>query len=211
MARREARSYLKANGVGAAAHSLWRLNRIAKNIDPDYAKRIYWFKNQLIKFWYMNGFCRKVSLDIQKLKCWRCDGTGEHWMTGEDCWKCRGSGVFRTVYLYQFVFNFDGRRYIWHQPKDLVDWGVSWEVGPLGDYGYRTPIWTRLSSEHEDVLVATLYEYLLAQDQDVEEMKKRLSWDQRRPLQTALKWDLWNRNPLRRKWQAFRERKEVPF
>lgn len=210
MVRRQARAYLKANGVAAAARSIWQLNRTAKSMHGDDSRPIYFLKNLLLEHWYKQGHCIGATIIRQNLECWSCDGTGWHW-TGDYCWKCDGTGIYRSILLYQFVFMIAGRRYCWHQPKDLVDWSVQWLAEPIANYQQRYVAWAPLTNEHFDVLFATVYEYLLDQGLPEEKLIPALSMDKRRPLRTALKYDLWNRTGLLQKWNALRYGKEIPF
>ena len=122
--RRQARRWLRANNdVAIAVTIMFHLNRFARATRHHMAKSfIYSLKNCLIHHLCRQGYCMQVMQQLQVLKCNTCDN-GIYW-TGEECWHCGGTGIYRTTLLYQFVFDVDGKRYIWHQPAALVWWPV---------------------------------------------------------------------------------------
>lgn len=141
--RREIDRWLQAsNPAHLAARAMWRLNRYARQYNyRRYA--IYALKRRLVELWYHDGRARAVSAQIQTMYCWGCQGSGEYW-DGDICHKCWGSGVYREHTLYRFIFDVAGRRYIWHQPEDLVEFDVQLLDEPPGSY--RPPL-----PDNEDV------------------------------------------------------------
>lgn len=118
-ARLEARAWLRANDPDAiAARCMWGLNRHARTGSGQ--RIIYPLKSALIRTFFGRGLYKTVTIQKQALECWDCGGTGDD--GGGYCYKCDSSGVYRTIYLYRFVFEISGRRYVWHQPVDLVNW-----------------------------------------------------------------------------------------
>jgi hypothetical protein len=132
---RQVRAWLQDNGPErTVAYCMFHLNRQAR-YGGQHKYLIYRMKNHLVRLLYEQGFCAQTTLQIQRMKCWNCDGTGEdEWHDHEPCWKCDGTGVFRQHYLYRFVFDILGRRYVWHQPKSLVAWPVTVEMAGPSEY-----------------------------------------------------------------------------
>lgn len=161
--RWEARRWIRTNGPAIAAYAMFHLNRHAKE---HYGQRrlIYAAKNKLLRWLYQNGYCVQAIRKVQRMDCWNCHGTGEHY-TGALCYKCGGSGVYRHHWLYEFTFDVDGRRYIWHQPESLVDWPVT--AGNKGDIyrdGSRRSS-PPLSEELALLYFAAVYEFLSIQSE----------------------------------------------
>lgn len=184
-ARLEARAWLRANSPDAiAARCMWGLNRHARMGSGQHI--IYPLKSALIRTFFERGLCRMASLQRQKLVCWRCGGSCEDPEYDGDCLKCGGSGVYRTICLYRFVFEISGRRYVWHQPADLVDWldlseYPAWAGREPGKYDAH-------AGEHLDAPLTWLYaaavvEYLgmrgVAVDVDLPTLRGCLWWDWR--------------------------------
>lgn len=125
---RETRTWLLANKNSTLVmDAMFHLNHEVKSYPSrsEHAQVVYGFKNELIKWLYQNGYCVHVSKERQTFECWNCDGTGsDGWNDYEYCDKCDGTGIYREHILYRFVFEYNGRRYIWHQPSSLVTWDV---------------------------------------------------------------------------------------
>lgn len=125
---RESRSWLKANQKSTLVmDAMFHLNHEVKGYPSRsrYAAAVYALKNELIKWLYENGYCVHVTKERQTFECWDCGGTGsDGWHDYDQCLKCDGTGIYREHVLYRFVFEYNGRRYIWHQPSGLVTWSV---------------------------------------------------------------------------------------
>lgn len=130
----DARRWLKGNGpTQTAAYAMFHLNHVAASGRSRHM--IYSLKSLFIRHLYEAGYCTAVSVQKQTQPCWSCNGTGEYsgygtMLTVEPCWKCDGTGVYREHILYRFVFDVDGRTYVWHQPKVMVNWPV--QITELG-------------------------------------------------------------------------------
>ncbi len=193
----QVRAWMCGNGPErTAAHCMYYLNSLAR-----YGGRhkflIYQFKNHLIKLFYEQGLCTQVTLQRQTMECWSCNGTGEFWL-GEECWKCGGTGIYRQHYLYRFVFNIHGKRYIWHQPNGLVSWPVAVAMAGLGTYqsNHSGDIW--LNDRVAELYTLTVWEYL--RQHGITEPAMRYNFP---TLWRSLRVD-WLNSTLRRRWYAGR-------
>lgn len=126
----DARRWLRGNGpTRTAAYAMFHLNHVAASGRSRHM--IYSLKSLFIRHLYEAGYCTAVSVQKQTQGCWSCGGSGIDSFSEDDgCWKCCGTGVYREHSLYRFVFDVDGRTYIWHQPKALVSWPV--QITELG-------------------------------------------------------------------------------
>jgi len=140
-----ARQYVNANDDRAALDAMFLLNHMAKGSSMG-RETIYALKNCLVRNLYERGFCVSATLHQQVFICWRCDGTGVDPYGGWDEWddpnctKCDGTGIYREHTLYQFVFRVCGKTYVWHQPKQYVNWPVTLtdeEVKPFQEVDKR--------------------------------------------------------------------------
>lgn len=117
-----------------AAEAMWRLNRYARRVGSRWhSKPVYDLKNRFVRMLYEYGFCHAVTEVRQIFPCW---GFGEQGCRGAGCLKCGGTGIYRTVILYCFTFVVGGRRFVWHQPRDLVTWPV--RVTDVDDEPYQS-------------------------------------------------------------------------
>ena len=184
---RECKAWLKHDNADAiAAKALFHLNRGAKgNI---HSKTIYALKNLVIRHFYERGFCTSVTASKQDLICFRCGGDGEdpegwEWAGRTECERCGGSGIYNTVYLYDFTFDIGGQRYQWHQPQELVNWPVATTSDELLEYK---------GAQHSEFLpdialshyLVTLYAYLLING--IDDIPERLTF--REALRTSIRW-----------------------
>lgn len=145
--RHAGRLWARSEGIKATCMSMFYLNRTVSHYQV-HSKAIYALKNRLVQWLYQNGYCISVKQQTQTLECWTCGGTGEYW-TGVECWKCTGSGVYAVHTLYRFVFNVNGRRYVWHQPRSTVTFDVQLDTdnpiledsytGKRSGFAVRTP------------------------------------------------------------------------
>jgi len=162
--RRQARRWLEAgDATGLVCRLMFELNRHARRYRYSARRKtIYELKNRLVRHLYEQDYCRSVSFQKQELECWSCHGAGQYDDTSTCCYKCDGTGVYRTYWLYRFVFAIGSRHYIWHQPKPLVDWQLGtvtgdWQskyTGPVGNS-------KELDQAALDLYLVTLYEYLV--------------------------------------------------
>jgi hypothetical protein len=118
-----------------AAEALFNLNRYAKHetCADDHQALIYELKNRFIEYLWQMGYCTE-SVHIRSVpieyECFRCEGSGIHWESGEDCRKCQGTGIYRTKTRPYWAIRFviDGREFAWHQPEALASW-----ARPIGE------------------------------------------------------------------------------
>lgn len=194
--RRQSRRWLRANDDTAlVARLLFELNRDLRQFKFSSRRNdIYRLKSLLIEYFYKHGLCRSVSLQKQELECWSCNGSGEY-MGLEDCRKCSGTGVYRTHWLYQFVFTIGQRIYIWHQPKDLVKFQVSlvWMGGRYSET--KDDSAGGLNNRIRDLYLIAIVEYLKSRGVDGLAAAVE-TWSFRQAVRSDL-WDLW-RKLLRR-------------
>lgn len=186
---RECIAWLKHDNADAiAAKALFHLNRGAK--DNIHSKTIYALKNLVIRHFYERGFCTSVTASKQDLICFRCGGDGIDpeggWIFGDsnhECERCGGSGIYNTVYLYDFTFDIGGQRYQWHQPQALVNWPVATTSDELIEYkGVRHyEFLPDIALTH---YLSTLYAYLLMNG--VKDIPQRLTF--RVALRTSIRW-----------------------
>ena len=160
--QREARAWLRGGGPEkVAACCMWQLNRHVRGAGRSTAGQIYDLKNHLVRIFYQRGLCASASLQVQKMECWDCNGTGETgWVDSEPCWKCGGTGVYRQHVLFRFVFDVGGKRYVWHQPKSLVTWPVTVAMAGLGAYEAKYAGDTWLDTDQRELYMLALREYL---------------------------------------------------
>lgn len=111
-----------------ACGAMFRLNRTAREMGHGRERQaIYDLKNRFVRLLYEAGFCVDVTKHHQDYVCWRCDGSKIDpygWDDEEPCHKCGGTGLYRRNVLYCFTFDVLWTRWIWHQPRGLVDWKV---------------------------------------------------------------------------------------
>lgn len=155
----QARRWLKANGdVKTAAYTMFHLNRIAQNGHSKHF--IYDLKSRFVQWLYEAGYCESVSLQKQTMTCWGCGGSGEAFFGDEDCHKCGGTGIYRQHLLYRFVFNIDGRTYVWHQPRSSVQYSVQITELGLSEYGDRQRFYGALNREVSELYMTVMVEFL---------------------------------------------------
>lgn len=129
---RQSRTWLKANPNSTLVmDAMYHLNHLAKshrwNQDV-----IYTLKNGLVRWLYEQGYCTSLTAEKQVQECWACDGTGEdQYEYGETCQKCGGTGAYREHMLYRFVFKYQGKTYVWHQPERFVTWPIKFTDAEL--------------------------------------------------------------------------------
>jgi hypothetical protein len=80
-------------------------------------RAFYMLKNELIKYLYQHGYCVEVLEHMQQLECWTCEGEG--------CARCDDTGIYRTIYLYAFIFRVQGKLFKWHQLQNKCDYAVT--------------------------------------------------------------------------------------
>lgn len=103
-----------------AASAMQQLNSHARRRDSG---QIYPLKSQLVKLFYEQGYCQRLTVQEQVLKCharW-------HWYSPEFeddhlCPRCGGSGIYKRHYLFLFHFVINGHAFGWHQPVALCPW-----------------------------------------------------------------------------------------
>lgn len=160
-----ARQWLDGGNPDAiAAHCMFHLNHHARRRAAAHKSYYYALKNQLVCHFYQASFCESVTLQVQKLSCWGCDGTGkDSWNDYDVCPRCEGTGVYRQQQLYRFVFRIDGRSYVWHQPDGLVTWPVTLTSDEQGEYHERdlsSTVESGITTEIVELYYATVYLYL---------------------------------------------------
>lgn len=115
---------IKRDGVQGAARAMYTLNRhVAALPDTKERRWIYTIKTIFIRWLYQHGYCLEVVPEQQTLPCHTCAGSGK-WYNGDECYRCGGTGIYQQHILYQFTFDVNGQRYVWHQPKSIVNWEV---------------------------------------------------------------------------------------
>lgn len=194
-----ARAWVNHNGLPLVADCMYHLNRFA----PDsYGLRspIYTLKNRFIRQLYYLGHCQSAALQIQKLVCRACSGTGvDSWHDYEECWKCHGTGIYRIHTLYQFVFDIHGQRYSWHQPERLVDWPVALTTPIKGEYLDNKTSHITLDRDQARLYMAAVYAWLRTQRVPARELPALPS------LRYAIRQELYNSTPYQR-WLSYRNR-----
>jgi hypothetical protein len=104
------------------------MNILARNDELGSSRQaFYMLKNALIRHLYLKGCCTEAKVSIQKLPCWRCNGTGEDYWDDEylgSCPRCYGTGVYREHKLYALTFFVAERRFRWHMPESCVNWPI---------------------------------------------------------------------------------------
>lgn len=167
-ARLAARAWLRANNPDViAARCMWGLNRHARTGSGQ--RIVYPLKSALIRTFFERGLCQAVTIQKQELECWDCGGTGDD--GGGYCYKCDSTGVYRTTYLYRFVFEISGRRYVWHQPVSLAQWVefAAPEANSFGAVGeYEGHAGERLDAPLTWLYAAAVVEYLRMRGVEVE-------------------------------------------
>jgi hypothetical protein len=131
----------------ATAEALFSLNRYAKHrsCTRDHRDDIYDLKNGFVRLLCEVGCVRGARLHTTEragLKCNRCGGAGgyeddefdefDQFEEDEGCRKCFGTGWYRpptTLEFIAFRFEVGGKRYSWHQPRELVNWPVELTEG----------------------------------------------------------------------------------
>lgn len=154
------------NPEGLAAYCLFHLNRSVRKVGrwSHFVCCIYVLKSRLIEHLYLAGRCTSATLQVQKLVCHRCWGSGEDPEYYDDeCDRCGGTGIYRQYELIRFAFDIDGQHYVWHQPRGIVTWPVHLTDDQVGEYE-DTPAGSRcpLDDGESELLYVTLYEYLRA-------------------------------------------------
>lgn len=143
-----------------AVKSLSVLNPVAKDENTDYRFAIYRLKTHLIRVLYQAGLAESVSLKIQRLVCRACHGRGEFY--SGVCHRCWGTGIHKEISLYEFVFRFGGRVFIWHQPEYQVVYPLALTTAEVGTY--RAPSYASLNYTQPEMLahIAVLFLYLVS-------------------------------------------------
>jgi len=160
--RREARRWVRANGLPVVMRAMWTLNRHARLMGRWEASPIYALKDLLIRELWRQGVPCQLTRQVQTFVCWGCGGAG--------CERCDWSGDYRRVYHYVFRFSVQGRRYIWHQPVPLAPW-VDVTAPLLGEWQprpARSP--APLPQAACSVLKATVWEWLHTMGVPAEEL-----------------------------------------
>jgi hypothetical protein len=116
------RGLVASRDLGEVALAMFHLNRHARGEHGMYARGTYRLKDALIRWLYEAGHCVECRLVYQDLPCWHTFAYLEG--RADVCYKCGNTGVYRTVELVEFVFLLGDRRFVWHQPRDLIDWPV---------------------------------------------------------------------------------------
>lgn len=134
--QRQAKRWVQQGGVKVAVHCLFHLNRLVGALPyySDLKPQIYLLKSRLIEYLYLNGRCIDIQPQVQKMACWHTRGYNEGWDV--HCWKCNNTGIYRQHYLIRFVFDVNGRTYVWHQPESHVNYIalIRWEDEPIAEY-----------------------------------------------------------------------------
>ena len=118
---------------------------------------IYDTKTVFIRWLYQNGYCLEVIPHQQILGCHTCAGSGK-WYSGGECYRCGGTGIYQQHILYQFTFDVDGLRYVWHQPRSMVNWEVkldTWDSTRYEPSGERARLGDDQTSAFYLLMVAT--------------------------------------------------------
>lgn len=134
------------------------LNPTARDENNEHRFSIYHLKTHLIRVLYQAGLAESVSLKIQHLACRACRGRGEFY--SGICQRCWGTGVRRKINLYEFVFRFGGREFIWHQPEDMILYPVTLTTSEIGNYHAAGQALIRQSEQKVLTNIAVLYLYL---------------------------------------------------
>lgn len=190
---RQARAWLRGNGAErTAAYCMFYLNRHARG-SGEKKHLIYQFKNHLVRLFYEQGLCTQTTLQVQQMECWDCNGTGED-CNDNLCMKCGGTGVYRQHQLYRLVFDVQGRRYVWHQPKGLVTFPVRIAMAGMGEYraernGYA------LDQKQRELYMMVVWEYLRAHGVTERDVNFRFP-----TLGSSLRAD-WLNSKMRRRWR----------
>jgi hypothetical protein len=178
--QRQAREWLRHNDPAlVACQAMFRLNRYAMLLRRKSAERdrLYEMKNQMVRLLFDQGRCAACSTDIQELSCRHCQAGISHWWDspwgddwdeaehdphGHSCEWCNGTGVYKTITLYRFVFDVDGRRFVWHQPSALVSWPVNVDASQSREYADRPRDLARddLTDDHRRVLSLAVHLFL---------------------------------------------------
>lgn len=159
----QSRAWLLANRNSTLPlDAMFHLNHAAKHLTSTPRLVVYGLKNELVKWLYQNGYCVHATQERQTFECWDCGGTGEDgWHDYEPCSKCDGTGVYREHLLIRFVFVYQGKRYIWHQPSAYVNWDVQFadtEIHPFK--GDSNPVSTHLSNAFYNHYIGAVYAFL---------------------------------------------------
>ncbi len=115
------------------------LNQYARSAHGDYRWLIYSLKADLLKTLDAYGYIGEVDAEQQILKCHSCTrGIWEYGTNHEEiCFKCNGTGIYKRVLLYKFTVNVRGEEFEFHQPSELVRFGVTvkpeWQDRPLDE------------------------------------------------------------------------------
>lgn len=154
-------------GVLAAAEALYALNHHAKAVSPygwrEYERvEAYQLKTRLLAELYRR-IQGRVSLAVQILYCYSCDGTGL-WRGRDWCRKCGSSGVHRKVELLTFRFDIGGRVFTWHQPRSLMSWVVPVDEAQPEEYSENRPKYRgELTQLEYEIAAETVARYVDAQ------------------------------------------------
>lgn len=196
---RQARAWMRGNGAErTVAFCMFQLNRHARQ-GRDKKHLIYQFKNHLVRLFYEQGLCTQTTLQVQKMECWDCNGTGEDWHD-EPCWKCGGTGIYRQHHLYRFVFDVQGRRYVWHQPKGLVTFPVRVAMAGVGEYRAGRNGYAWLEQDQRELYMMVVWEYLRAHGVTERDVNFRFP-----TLRKSLRAD-WLNSKMRRRWHKRTDR-----
>jgi len=116
-----AKRWVNSQGVKAAAHAMFWLNRVATRMK--YAQdRIFALKALFVQYLYENDFCNDV---VTAIRIHDCYGVRGYSCEDGSCPKCAGTGIYRTDRFWLFTFDVLGRRYVWMQPQRLVRFHVA--------------------------------------------------------------------------------------
>lgn len=151
----------RVQGLAAVLPAMWKLNRHAQTTGNRY---IYRLKNHLVRHLYLSELCTSATIDIQRLLCRSCRGTGDNGYGDGWCPRCDGTGTYRTVQLYRFVFFHDRVPYVWHQPAALVDWPVELTDPKRGYYTENPAPPVHLAPGEDSLLFAIIHAYLIQTD-----------------------------------------------
>ena len=105
--------------------------------------------------------------------------------------------IYREHQLYRFVFEVDGRRYVWHQPKTLVTFPV--QLTLRRETEYQAAEVSRydalMEKDQRELYMMTVWEYLRAHG-----VTEKDVWFRFPSLRRSVRAD-WLNSKMRRKWR----------
>lgn len=161
------------------------LNKYAKGTLYEASWQVYSLKSLLTHYFYMH-YLTDVEMQVQRLKCRSCGGSGRHvYYHGYSdeirdvnyCWHCDGTGTYKKIEIVAFTFHIEGKEFGWHSPLALVDFDV---YKPLtkGKYKGEKPAEYEPRGDNDDFLLAMLIvnEFLWLKKASVNNRRYTLPW-----------------------------------